>query len=110
MQNKALKIAQHHLDLSYEEITDCANKVYEKINDVISKSDNQEVKETLLEALTLLQTQDIVTQRIMKLKDFLQLLDRHINLEASEEYLDEFAWENEVKQEDIDAMISQFKG
>ncbi len=110
MQNEALKIAKHHLDLSYEEITECANKVYEKIDYAISKSDNHDVKETLLEALALLQAQDIVTQRITKLKDFLQLLDRHVNLEASQEYLEEFAWENEVDQNDIDAMISQYKG
>ncbi|NPA64412.1 MAG: hypothetical protein GXO16_05495 [Epsilonproteobacteria bacterium] len=110
MKNESIAIAINHLDLAKSEITECATSIYKKIESILQSVSEESIARELSQALAALQTQDIVTQRLEKLKEFFQLLDERIDFAPSKEYLEEFAWENEVDQDDIDAMIDGYKG
>ncbi|MRJ01886.1 MAG: hypothetical protein GXO19_06550 [Epsilonproteobacteria bacterium] len=107
MRNEALRIAVNHLQLASTELGECAQKVSKELEEGIGISERGEAidVQTLLDALTALQMQDIVTQRLQKVQDFLKLLDQHLLIKSSEEFLDRFAWENEVNQEEIDRLF-----
>ncbi len=104
MKNRSLEIAIQHLHLSKEELGKCATEISHKIESLMERS--PELSSDLLETLSALQMQDIITQRLTKIEEFLQLLDQKVDFSASADYLEEFAWENEVDQDDIDAMFS----
>jgi len=104
MKNRSLEIAVEHLHLSKEELSSCAADISSKIEKLMENS--PQLSNELLAILSALQLQDIITQRLDKIEAFLQLLDGKVDFSASKEYLDEFAWENEVDQDDIDAMFN----
>jgi DNA polymerase I-like protein with 3'-5' exonuclease and polymerase domains len=104
MNNKSLEIAVEHLRLSKEELSHCSTDISSRIEKLIENA--PELSEELISILSALQLQDIITQRLDKIEDFLRLLDGKVDFSASKEYLEEFAWENEVDQDDIDAMFN----
>ncbi len=110
LRNDHLAIAHNHLDLSAQELGACADTLYETLTTLEEELQESELKDRVLHALAALQMQDIITQRLRKVQDFLALLDNEVTLPADEAYLEEFAWENEVNQDDIDAMFSEYKG
>ncbi|MRI83741.1 MAG: hypothetical protein C6I00_04900 [Nitratiruptor sp.] len=108
MRNEAFQIAINHLQNAREELGSCAQTVSENIETLLQRiPKEQQEHEILFQALTALQMQDIITQRLEKLKAFVQLLDKHLTFESSDTFLHEFAWENEVDQNDIDAMFTK---
>ncbi len=108
--NEQLAIAHNHLQLGAEELSSCADKLYETLSFLEEHTDNEEDKNRIIEALAALQMQDIITQRLAKVRDFLASLDKEVTLPTDEGFLREFAWENEVDQNDIDAMFEEYKG
>lgn len=110
MRNEHFQIATNHLQQARDEITECANTIYETLMQLQQTDLPQTSKELVMEALASLQMQDIITQRMDKLSDFLQRVDKEITLPDDEGYLEAFAWENEVDQSDIDAMFNDYKG
>ena len=110
IQNEQIAIALNHLDLAKDELETCANTLYSSLQSLEQNITDEALHETLTNALASLQMQDIITQRIEKLKDFLTILDANVSLPLDESYLNEFAWENEVNQDDIDAMFNEYKG
>ncbi len=103
--NEDIKIASNHLQLARQEIEECSDGVYETLQKV--GENLPAAQEKIVEALTFLQFQDIITQRLKKVEEFLQIIDKSVDLKSSQEFLEEFAWENEVDQEDIDKMFNE---
>ncbi|WP_201335411.1 MULTISPECIES: hypothetical protein [unclassified Nitratiruptor] len=66
--------------------------------------------EKINETIAVLQLEDIIVQRLKKVSDFLTMIDENIELEKDKRFLDEFAWEKEVDQSDIDRMFNEYKG
>ena len=111
LSNKQIEIAINHLELARKEITECANGVYKALETLEKDfTTNEEILDTITHAMVLLQMQDIVTQRLEKLKDFFLRIDAKIDLPEDSEYLKDFAWENEVDQTDVDTLFNQNKG
>lgn len=110
LNNEQIAIAINHINLAKDEITECANTLYATLEMLEKQCDNHEMKENIIKAIATLQIQDIVTQRLTKLEDFMQRIDTVISLPQDNAYLEEFAWENEVDQNDIDAMFNERKG
>ena len=104
MKNESLQIAVNHLRLSKDELSQCAGHISEKLEQLMQST--PELAGELIAILSDLQLQDIITQRLDKIEAFLQLLDEKVDMSTSKEFLDEFAWENEVDQDDIDAMFN----
>ncbi len=105
--NEQMAIASKHIRLAREELAECANSIYKALETLHTNCDNSELKEIIFEAMAALQMQDIITQRLVKLEDFIQRIDSVVSLPLDSVYLEEFAWENEVSQDDIDAMFIQ---
>jgi len=110
IQNEQIAIALNHLNLANEELQMCSNTLYTTLQNLEKEISNPILHEMLIKAITSLQMQDIITQRIEKLKSFLKALDEKISLSTDKSYLEEFAWENEVEQDDIDSMFNEYKG
>jgi len=108
--NESIQIASNHLTLAKQEIEECANLVYDKLQQLLSRCQDEESHKMLSEAMAALQFQDILTQRLDKLNDFLGVVDQRADFGTEKRYLDEFAWENEVDQSDIDQMFNEYKG
>ncbi|RUM90952.1 MAG: hypothetical protein DSZ26_01970 [Thermovibrio sp.] len=86
----------------------------EKINNLIS---------ILTNSLTLLEFQDILAQRLLKIKKFLSDLEKsilkmiitagledekHLSKEKIQEKLEDLEWKKEVSQEEIDKIMKEF--
>ncbi len=110
MRNRHFEIATNHIEQAKDEMTKCSDTIYNTLMKFQELSLSQELSEELTNALAALQMQDIVTQRLDKLKEFIQRVDEEITLPEDERYLDAFAWENEVDQSDIDALFNDHKG
>ncbi|NPA03487.1 MAG: hypothetical protein GXO61_01360 [Epsilonproteobacteria bacterium] len=100
--NEHFKIATNHLRIAKEEISKCADEVYEKLSLLKGEVANEEA---LQYALSALQFQDIVTQRLSKVEEFLNHLDEKVLIESDRKYLEQFEWRNEVDQKDIDRLF-----
>ncbi len=108
--NEPIRIASNHLNLAKQEIEECANLLYDKLQQLLSRCQDKESHQLLGEAMAALQFQDILTQRLKKLDDFLGVVDQQAQFGTNKRYLEEFAWENEVDQSDIDQMFNEYKG
>ncbi len=108
--NEQIEIASNHLLMAKEEITECADKIYENLQKLAQSCQDEASHSLVMDTLAALQFQDIVTQRLDKLKDFLSVVDKSANFEEDRSYLEAFAWENEVDQNDIDQMFNDYKG
>ena len=112
MKNKSLEIAVNHLSLAKSELDKCAQELYRKLEQLSQLVHAGEPidHQILIDAISTLQLQDIISQRLDKVSDFLQLVDNKVDMQASQSYLDEFAWEKEVNQDEIDSMFNDYKG
>ncbi len=108
--NKSIQIASNHLSLAKKEIQECANQIYERLQQLLNRCQDEESQHLLSDAMATLQFQDILTQRLNKLNDFLGVVDQQAQFGTNQRYLEEFAWENEVDQSDIDQMFNAYKG
>ena len=109
--NKEIQIASNHLHLAQKEIQNCAKIVYDALEKLEQLYSNDATSIDLItKAMTALQFQDIVHQRLMKVDKFLQTIDPHINIKLQHQFIEEFAWENEVNQEDVDSLFNTQKG
>jgi len=95
----------------------------ERIKDILRRNCEKSLK-ILTESLTLLEFQDIVSQRLLKISNFITDLEKEIlkilllfgiKEEKSEEKreelkgkLEELEWKREVSQEDVDDILKQF--
>ncbi len=107
--NESIQIASHHLLTAKQEVTECADQVYEKLQQLLSLCQDEQSHKLLTQAMAALQFQDILTQRLDRLSHFLEIIDQRAEFGADKKYLEEFAWENEVEQSDIDEMFDEYK-
>jgi methylphosphotriester-DNA--protein-cysteine methyltransferase len=105
----------NELKLVVEKLGDRDREIAEeKINNLIS---------ILTNSLTLLEFQDILAQRLLKIKKFLSDLEKsilkmiitagledekHLSKEKIQEKLEELEWKKEVSQEEIDEIMKEF--
>ena len=108
--NQNIAIASNHIDLSLQELDNCATKLFSTLTQLEKNCNDTQYHSTLQEAIAILQMQDIITQRLKKIQDFLTTVDKSVTIDSDERFLQEFAWENEVDQADVDAMFENFKG
>ncbi|WP_457641136.1 protein phosphatase CheZ [Persephonella sp.] len=142
---EGLKSINSHIELAIKESEEATHKIIENIMEItsilkenlqiISSINNIEIKDKLeentqfvinklTETLTLLEFQDIISQRLQKISNFISDLEREIlkililfgiNSETSEkkkeelkEKLEELEWKREVSQDDVDDILKQF--
>ncbi|WP_457639020.1 protein phosphatase CheZ [Persephonella sp.] len=142
---EGLKSVNTHIELAIKESEEATKKLIDNIMSIsqmlknmletASKVENEELKNKLrsdieqalsklTESLTLLEFQDIVSQRLLKISGFVTDLEKEIlkilllfgiNEEKSEtkkeelkEKLEELEWKKEVSQEDVDDILKQF--
>ncbi|BCD68405.1 hypothetical protein [Nitratiruptor sp. YY09-18] len=108
-ENKNLEIAATHLRTSKEELNQCANTIFATLQKLENIAD-EKTKNEILDAVAALQMQDIITQRLDKVASFLAMIDKEVALQSDSQFLDQFAWENEVDQDDVDALFNEYKG
>lgn len=109
--NKEIEIASNHLHTAQKEIQKCAKTIYDVLEKLEKLHHNDEASIDLItKAITALQFQDIVHQRLMKIDKFLRTIDPQIDIRLQNQFIKEFAWENEVVQEDIDSLFNTQKG
>ncbi len=140
---EGISYATNHIDAAISESEEAAKKlidllgtVLEELNSLLgltSKVDNEELRlniesrvknitKLLTSALTLLEFQDILAQRLLKVKDFLSDLEKSLlkviltlgieervgNEDELKKKMDELEWKKEVSQEDVDEIMKQF--
>ncbi len=108
--NEHIRIALFHLDEAIKELNELSSTLMETLQELLQKEQDPQTHEKILETISKLQLEDIIVQRIRRVEDFLKMVDDNVVLEADKKFLDEFAWENEVDQEDIDKMLQEYKG
>ncbi len=143
VQKEGFRTVSHHIDRAISESEEATKKIIELISSSLSTIEElnklvgvlpQEEKErlaekherlisNLTEALTLLEFQDILAQRLLKVKGFLSDIERSLvkiallagleEVENSEKQeiekkLEELEWKKEVTQEDVDEIMKQF--
>jgi len=102
--NKDFKIATNHLDLCINESEEAVKEIMEIINEIKKSKDfDQKKLDTIIEKL---QFQDICAQRLKKVQNFLKEIDK--NYKSNNTDLEEFAWENEVIQDDVDDILKSY--
>ncbi len=142
---EGFKSVNKHIELAIQESEEATQKILDNIINVtsslnknleiLSKIKDKEVKESLeknikdavkklTETITLLEFQDIVSQRLQKISGFVSDIEKEIlkililfgiNRETSEkkkeelkEKLEELEWKRDVSQEDVDDILKQF--
>ncbi len=115
IKNKCIEIAINHIHKAHDELKECSSELSRYLEAILAAiHEGREVKKSVVfDALAVLQLEDIITQRIGKIEEFLFYLDKEVDvkdLEFEPKYLEDFAWENEVDQEDIDRMFDENKG
>ncbi len=141
---EGFKAVNKHIDTAISESEEAARKLIEAIGDsmeklqkaveIVSKLEGegkeeaisliQSVLTTLMNSLTLLEFQDIMAQRLLKVRDFLLDLEKSIvrialvaGLEGADEEkekeeikkkLEELEWKKEVSQSEVDEIMKQF--
>jgi len=141
---EGFRAVNKHIDSAISESEEATKKLIEAIGDsmeklqkavqLVEKMEGEEKEEvvsiinsvltTLMNSLTLLEFQDIMAQRLLKVRDFLVDLEKSImrialvaGLEETEEgeekeeikkKLEELEWKKEVSQEDVDEIMKQF--
>ncbi|RUM42808.1 MAG: hypothetical protein DSY35_04655 [Desulfurobacterium sp.] len=143
-QKEGFKAVSHHIDTAISESEEATKKVIdligsslEAVQEVLSflkelpEGEKRERAEELLSrtlkdlmnALTLLEFQDILAQRLLKIKEFLSELEKSIlkivilvGIEESEDgkkedlqrKLEELQWKKEISQDEVDEIMKQF--
>ncbi len=141
---EGFRAVNKHIDSAISESEEATKKLIEAIGDsmeklqravqLVEKMEGEGKEEvvsiinsvltTLMNSLTLLEFQDIMAQRLLKVRDFLVDLEKSIvkvalvaGLEETEEEgekeeikkkLEELEWKKEVSQEDVDEIMKQF--
>ncbi len=139
---EGIKTISEHINLSITESEEAVKRIIELIGK--SLGDLEELKSLiggldegrqrvaeeklnslssqLTNALTLLEFQDILAQRLLKIKDFLNDLEKSlvrvliisgleenkISDEEVKKKLEELEWKKEISQEDVDEIMKQF--
>ncbi|WP_293446509.1 protein phosphatase CheZ [Persephonella sp.] len=138
---EGLKSVNQHIELAIKESEEATKKLIDNIlettnilKNVMSqlspddsakfKEDLEKVIKLLTESLTLLEFQDILSQRLLKISNFMTDLEKEIlkilllfgiseeksdeKREELKEKLEELEWKKEVSQEDVDDILKQF--
>ncbi|WP_029521057.1 protein phosphatase CheZ [Persephonella sp. IF05-L8] len=142
---EGFKSVNTHIELAIKESEEATKKLIDNIMDIssdlkellslISQIEDEELKNKittrlekilsqLTNSLTLLEFQDIVSQRLIKISNFISDVEKEIlkilllfgiSEEKSEnkkeelrEKLEELEWKKEVSQEDVDDILKQF--
>ncbi|WP_029521984.1 protein phosphatase CheZ [Persephonella sp. KM09-Lau-8] len=142
---EGFKSVNTHIELAIKESEEATKKLIDNIMEIssdlkevlslISQIKDEELKtkitgklekvlSQLTDSLTLLEFQDIVSQRLIKISDFISDVEKEIlkilllfgiSEEKSEnkkeelrEKLEELEWKKEVSQEDVDDILKQF--
>ncbi|HHG75032.1 MAG TPA: hypothetical protein ENK22_08295 [Persephonella sp.] len=138
---EGLKSVNQHIELAIKESEEATKKLIDNILETtnilknimsqLSPDENQKFKEDLervikllTESLTLLEFQDILSQRLLKISNFMTDLEKEIlkilllfgiseetsdkKREELKEKLEELEWKKEVSQEDVDDILKQF--
>ncbi|WP_457621889.1 protein phosphatase CheZ [Persephonella sp.] len=142
---EGFKSVNKHIELAIQESEEATQKILDNIMDItallnnslqiVLKIDDDEIKKSLeenikvsvnklTETLTLLEFQDIVSQRLQKISNFISDVEKEIlkililfgiGRETSEkkkeelkEKLEELEWKKDVSQEDVDDILKQF--
>lgn len=142
---EGFKSVNTHIELAIKESEEATKKLIDNIMEtsseikevlsLVSQIDNEDLKNKIISklekvlsqltnSLTLLEFQDIVSQRLIKISDFISDVEKEIlkilllfgiNEEESEnkkeelkEKLEELEWKKEVSQEDVDDILKQF--
>ncbi|ACO04238.1 MAG TPA: hypothetical protein DEP48_05795 [Persephonella sp.] len=142
---EGFRSVNEHIELAIQESEEATQKILDNIMEITSlinnslqtvlKIDNTEIKESLeenlkkavgklTETLTLLEFQDIISQRLQKISNFISDVEKEIlkililfgiGRETSEkkkeelkEKLEELEWKRDVSQEDVDDILKQF--
>ena len=141
---EGFKAVNKHIDTAISESEEATKKLIDVIGDSLEKlqkavelvagleGDSREevlkllntVLSNLMNSLTLLEFQDIMAQRLLKVRDFLSDLEKSIvrvalvagleetveeeEKEEIKKKLEELEWKKEVSQEDVDQIMKQF--
>jgi len=140
---KGFNLASSHLQSAISESEEAAKRLIESIGKTLEelgellpltekvedaelkeklKSSIQRIIERLTNDLTLLEFQDILAQRLLKVKDFLTDLEKSLlkitllagieehpaDKEEIRKKMEELEWKKEVSQEDVDEIMKQF--
>ncbi|SNZ08156.1 chemotaxis protein CheZ [Persephonella hydrogeniphila] len=142
---EGLKSVNTHLELAIKESEEATKKIIDnilestkviqnlikRIEDIDNpdlkssiKSDMEKVLGILTESLTLLEFQDILSQRLLKISNFITDFEKEVlkilllfgiseeksqeKKEELKEKLEELEWKKEVSQEDVDDILRQF--
>ena len=109
--NDSLLIADNHLKQARDEISEAAQTIYNELENLERLSSDcsnyEKIVVSIEKAMAALQFQDIVRQRLEKIEDFLHKIDTQVSINLPKSYLEEFRWENEVSQDDIDQFFAK---
>ncbi len=143
VQKEGFKAVSQHIEKAISESEEAAKKIIELINSSLStinelreiietvpeekkklfEEKEKELMNNLTEALTLLEFQDILAQRLIKVKNFLSDIEKSLvkiallagleevensEKEEIEKKLEELEWKKEVTQDDVDEIMKQF--
>ncbi|WP_281951184.1 hypothetical protein [Nitrosophilus kaiyonis] len=109
--NEDFKIAYDHLQLSIDESEKNTKKILEILYSMskdINEGNFKDLENKIVKATELLQFQDIISQRLKKVQNFLKEIDSLIDSQIDKEKLSDFAWENEVEQNDVDDILKSY--
>ena len=138
---EGLKSVNQHIELAIRESEEATKKLIDNIMETANilknilehltitdqerfKEDLQKAIKLLTESLTLLEFQDILSQRLLKISGFVTDLEKEIlkilllfgikeeksdeKREELKEKLEELEWKKEVSQKDVDDILKQF--
>jgi len=134
---EGFKAVNEHLDTAISESEEAAKKIIDiigssledlnKLSTMVKDSEALDIVNSLIRnltnALTLLEFQDIIAQRLIKVKGFLSDLEKSIvriallagieevegeKQEELQKKLEELEWKKEVSQKDVDEILKQF--
>ncbi len=138
---EGLKSVNKHIELAIKESEEATKKLIDNIMETtkilknvleqLTPTDHERLKDDLkkgvkllTESLTLLEFQDILSQRLLKISNFITDLEKEIlkilllfgikeeksdeKREELKEKLEELEWKKEVSQEDVDDILKQF--
>ncbi|WP_456464477.1 hypothetical protein [Persephonella sp.] len=138
---EGLKSVNQHIELAIKESEEATKKLIDNIMETTKilkrvleqltqddqrkfKDDLEKIMRLLTESLTLLEFQDILSQRLLKISGFITDLEKEIlkilllfgiseeksdeKREELKEKLEELEWKKEVSQKDVDDILKQF--
>lgn len=138
---EGLKSVNQHIELAIKESEEATKKLIDNIMETTKilkrvleqltqddqrkfRDDLEKIMRLLTESLTLLEFQDILSQRLLKISGFITDLEKEIlkilllfgiseeksdeKREELKEKLEELEWKKEVSQKDVDDILKQF--